>query len=358
MRKDLLAQTVAQLAPLDTSAMAAARKRQDSLTKPPGSLGRLEELSAQLAGIFRTPLPRITSKLVVVAAGDHGVTAEGVSPYPSSVTAQMVLNFLRGGATISVLARSIGCEMLVVDAGVASTLPDHIALRRLHIGNGTANMARGPAMSRRQAVRCLEEGIRLAASRASAGVDLFATGDMGIGNTTAASAVTAAMTEAAPSLTTGRGTSLDDAGLRRNVSIVRKALRVNRPDPDDSMDVLAKVGGVEIGVLAGIILGVAAARKPVVLDGFISGASALLACGFSPLVRPYLIASHRSVEPGHRVALRHLRLRPLLDLQMRLGEGTGAVLAMPIVDAAWRTLAGMATFAEASVSNRVQEPVP
>lgn len=355
----LLTETIARLAPLDTAAMASARERQAGLTKPPGSLGRLEEVSIQVAGIFGTPTPRLSGrKVVVVAAGDHGVTQEGVSPYPSEVTAQMVLNFLHGGAAINVLARSVGCDVVVVDAGVAAELPAHPRLRRLRIGAGTASFARGPAMSLAQAERCLEEGVRLASELATGGADLVATGDMGIGNTTSAAAITAAMTGADPEQTCGRGTGLDDEGVRRKVAVVRKALSVNHPNPADPLDVLAKVGGFEIGVLAGVVLGAAAARRPVVLDGFIAGAAALIACGFSPFVRRYLVAAHRSAEPGHRIALRHLRLRPLLDLKMRLGEGTGAVLAMPLIDAAWRTLSEMATFAEAGVANRPDDARP
>lgn len=353
-RSGLLGDTLARLSPLDDDAMKAARLRQATLTKPPGSLGRLEDLSIQLAGILQTPTPRLRGrKVVIVAAGDHGVTQEGVSPYPSEVTAQMVLNFLRGGAAICVMARTVGCEVVVVDAGVASDLPVHPSLRRLAIRRGTADIACGPAMSRDEAVRCLEEGTRLAKEQVAAGADVLATGDMGIGNTTAASAITAALTGADPERTTGRGTGVGDDALRHKVAVVRRALKLNRPKIGDGVDVLSKVGGLEIGVLAGVILGGAAERRPVVLDGFIAGAAALIACTLSPHARSYLVASHRSAEQGHRVALRHLRLRPLLDLRMRLGEGTGAMLALPIVDAAWRTLAEMATFADAGVSDRV-----
>jgi nicotinate-nucleotide--dimethylbenzimidazole phosphoribosyltransferase len=263
-----------------------------------------------------------------------------------------VLNFLRGGAAITVLARSVGCAVVVVDAGVASPVPDAPGLRRLRFGPGTANMARGPAMSRELAQQCLEAGISLACELARCGADVLATGEMGIGNTTAASAITACITGADPSRVTGRGTGLDDAGLRHKVQVVTRALEVNQPDPGDPVDVLARVGGFEIGVLAGFVLGAAAERRVVLLDGFIAGSAAIIACGLSPRVRPYLIASHRSEEPGHRAVLRRLRLKPLLDMRMRLGEGTGAVLAMPILEAAWRTLAEMATFADAGVSNR------
>ncbi len=352
MTSSLIDQTVSQIKPLDRQATSRARQRQDTLTKPKGSLGRLEEVSIHLAGIFGTPIPRIRRKVIIVAAGDHGVVAEGVSAYPQEVTPQMVLNFLRGGAGINVLSRHVGAEVIVVDAGVAADLPLHSRLQSVKIGKGTANIARGPAMSRSQAVRSLEEGIRLAMEQVSAGADILATGDMGIGNTTPSSVITSAITGVDPQVSTGRGTGISQEQLTHKIEVVRRALAVNRPNPGDGIDVLAKVGGFEIGLLAGVILGGAASRRPVVIDGFISGAAALIACAISPAARPYLIAAHRSVEPGHRAVLSHLKLRPLLDLRMRLGEGTGAALAMHIVEAAARCLAEMATFGEAGVSGR------
>jgi nicotinate-nucleotide--dimethylbenzimidazole phosphoribosyltransferase len=337
-----------QIAPLDRRAMASARQRQSALTKPAGSLGRLEELSIRLAGIYRGATPKIGRKVIVVAAGDHGVTEEGVSSYPSEVTGQMVLNFLGGGAAINVLARSVGAEVVIVDAGVKARLPANGNLRSLRIGPGTRNMTKGTAMTRAQALRCLEAGMSLAEELVAEGASLLGTGDMGIGNTTSASAITSVMTGSPPEAVTGRGTGISDEARRHKAEVVSRALRVNRPD----LEVLSKVGGFEVGMLAGIVLGGAKCGKPVVLDGFISGASALIACGVAPRAREYLIASHRSVEPGHGKQLVRLKLRPLLDMRMRLGEGTGAALAMPVIEGAARCLVEMATFDSAGVSGR------
>jgi nicotinate-nucleotide--dimethylbenzimidazole phosphoribosyltransferase len=349
---DALEKAVKRITGLDEAAMAAARYRQDELTKPLGSLGRLEAISVHLAGIFGQPVPVIRGKKVILAAADHGVVAEGVSAYPPEVTAQMVLNFLSGGAAINVLARHIGAAVVIVDAGVAAELPPHQALRSAKIGWGTASIARGPAMSREQAVQALEYGISMAEEAVDQGADLVGTGDMGIGNTTPSSAVTAAITRVEAASVTGRGAGLSDEGLRHKVGMVRQALEVNQPDPDDALNVLAKVGGFEIGLLAGVILGTASCRRAVVLDGFISGAAALVAYGLCRQVRDYCLASHLSVEPGHKVMLDYLGLKPLLDLEMRLGEGSGAALGMVVIEAAARCLAEMATFAEAGVSEK------
>jgi nicotinate-nucleotide--dimethylbenzimidazole phosphoribosyltransferase len=348
----LVDRTLEEIVPLDQAAMAAARARQDTLTKPLGSLGRLEDLSVLLAGMLGQPIPRIRRKAVILAAGDHGVVAEGVSAYPQAVTPQMVLNFLRGGAGINVLARHAGADIVVLDAGVAADLPSHPQLRSVKIGRGTANMARGPAMTRQQAIQCLETGIDAAREQVAEGADLIACGDMGIGNTTPSSAITAVITGADVAVTTGRGTGLDDAALARKVEVLRRAIALNRPNPKDGLDVLTKVGGFEIGVLAGAMLGAAASRRPVVVDGFISGAAALIAHAISPVAGSYFLASHQSVEPGHRIGLEHMGLKPLLDLNLRLGEGTGATLAMHLIEAAAKCLAEMATFAEAGVSER------
>lgn len=348
----LVDQTCNNIAPPDAAAVAAARARQDTLTKPLGSLGRLEDLSAMLAGMFGQPLPQIRRKAVILAAGDHGVVAEGVSAYPQEVTPQMVYNFLRGGAGINVLARHANAEIVILDAGVAADLPPHPQLRAVKVAPGTANMALGPAMTREQAIQCLEIGIAAAQEQLEQGADLIACGDMGIGNTTAASASTAAITGADPAAVTGRGTGLDDPGLARKTEVIRRALAVNQPDPQDGLDVLTKVGGLEIGVLAGAMLGTAAGRRAVVVDGFISGAAALIAWRIAPAAKDYFIAAHQSVEPGHRIGLDAMGLTPLLDLGMRLGEGTGAALAMHLIEAAARCLAEMATFAEAGVSER------
>ena len=344
--------TVEGISSLDQNAMTDARARQDTLTKPLGSLGRLEDLSVMLAGMFGETVPRISRKSVILAAADHGVVAEGVSAYPQEVTPQMVYNFLRGGAGINVLARHAGAEIVILDAGVAADLDPHPLLRSVKVAYGTANMAVGPAMTRDQAVRCLEIGIDAAREQIGEGADIIACGDMGIGNTTASSAITAVATGADPAVTTGRGTGLDDPGLAHKVEIVRRAIDVNRPDPKDGLDVLTKVGGLEIGVLAGAMLGTAASNRPVVVDGFISGAAALIAWLISPAAKDYFIAAHQSVEPGHRVGLDAMGLTPLLDMQMRLGEGTGAALAMHLIEAASLCLAEMATFAEAGVSER------
>lgn len=346
-----LAATIARIAPLDEGVMGRARVRQQQLTKPPGSLGRLEDLAIQLAGIAGTDRPVLARKAVVVLAGDHGVTAEGVSAYPQTVTAQMVANFLRGGAAVNALARAAGARVTIVDLGVAAELAPHDGLVRLKIAPGTANATRGPAMSRDDALRAVEAGIAVAAAEVARGLDLLGTGEMGIGNTTAASAIVAALTGEPPAIVTGRGTGVDGLALRRKVGVVRQMLARNRPDPADPLGVLAGVGGFEIGGLAGLILGGAAARVPVVLDGFIAGAGALLAVALCPAASAYLIAGHRSTEPGHGIVLDRLGLVPLLDLDLRLGEGSGAALALAIVDGAARTLAEMATFAEAGVSN-------
>ncbi|MDP6549065.1 MAG: nicotinate-nucleotide--dimethylbenzimidazole phosphoribosyltransferase [Dehalococcoidia bacterium] len=352
---ELIDRTLGRIVTLDEEAMAAARARQDTLTKPLGSLGRLEELSVVLAGIFGQPIPRIRRKAVILAAADHGVVAEGVSAYPQDVTPQMVLNFLRGGAAINVLAKQAGANIVILDAGVAADLDPHPVLRSVKAGRGTANMAVGPAMTRRQAIQCIETGIETAQEQIAEGADLIACGDMGIGNTTASSAITAVIAGVDPTGTTGRGTGLDDAALSHKVGVVQRAIEVNRPDPRDGLDVLTKVGGFEIGVLAGAMLGTAAGRRPVVVDGFISGAAALIAWSMAPQARYYFIASHQSVEPGHRVGLDAMELSPLLDMGMRLGEGTGAALAMHIIEAAAKCLAEMATFGEAGVSERTED---
>lgn len=347
----------ASIAPLDAEAMAAARARQDQLTKPTRSLGRLEELAVQLAGITGSAVPQIPSrKAVVVMAADHGVATEGVSAYPREVTPQMVLNFLAGGAGINVLARVAGARVIVVDMGIATELPPHPDLRVVRVGPGTRSFAHEPAMTRAQAEAAVSAGVSILQREREEGLDLVATGDMGIGNTTAASAVVAALTGRPPAEVVGRGTGIDDETYARKVRVVEAALALHSPDPADAVDVLSKVGGFEIAGLAGVIVAAAGLRIPVLLDGFISGAAALVAASLAPACVPYMIAAHRSVEIGHRVVLDRLGLRPLLELDLRLGEGTGAALAMPIVEAAVRAHREMATFAEAHVPDR--EPAP
>ena len=432
-----LDEVVARIRPADSQAKQAAMRRQQRLTKPPGSLGRLEDVSIQLAGIFGTERPVARRTTLIVAAADHGVVPQGVTGYPQAVTAQMVMNFLAGGAAISVMARSRGVELVIVDAGIATPLPatsaragpgcpedsspqpsppeerplrnpswvpgrpspqpsptgrgskrgpalegagrfakvpgeraraasasrmrDAVAagslpvqpdLRVVAPGRGTKDMTRGPAMRRAQAEACVEAGIELAGAAAERGAQVIATGDMGIGNTTAASAITAALTGASSRETTGRGTGRTDRELEHKIACVERALDVNRPDPDCGLDVLTKVGGFEIGVLAGVVLGGALARRAVVLDGYVSGAAGLIAASLCPTVLDYVIAGHQSAEPGHRIALQHTGLQPLLNLDMRLGEGTGALLATGLVESAAACLAEMATFEEAGVSDR------
>ena len=352
----ILDEVIAGIKPIDADIMRQAAERQDQLTKPPGSLGRLEELSIRLAGIFVTERPSVRRKTVIVAAGDHGVTAQNVTGYPQEVTSQMVLNFLAGGAAINVIAQTTGVDLVIVDAGVGSPLPPHPNLRVIGKGRPTRDISRGPAMSRNDAETTVMAGVQLAIEAAESGAHVLGTGDMGIGNTTPSSAITSAITGRSLRETTGRGTGRTDDELNRKIAVVQRALAVNNPDPTDGLDVLAKVGGYEIGVLAGVMLGGAFARRPVVLDGFISGAAALIAHTLCPTASDYMIAAHQSAESGHRVVLSHLGLRPLLDLDMRLGEGTGAALAMPIIEAAAACLSDMATFEEASVSNRPPEP--
>jgi len=347
-----LSEYIAKIKPLDADAMQAARLRQDTLTKPIGSLGRLEELSIQTAGITGQAIPRLRDKCVLVMAGDHGVVAEGVSAYPQEVTPQMVLNFLRGGAAINVLARHVGARVVVVDMGVAVDLPDHPGLLKRKVAYGTRNIARGAAMSREQAIQALESGIEVVEMQIAQGMDFLATGDMGIGNTTPSAAIAAALSGASAAEIAGRGTGVDDAGLQRKIAVIERALAINRPDPKDGIDVLAKVGGFEIGGLAGAILAAAAHRRPVVVDGFISTAAAMIAVSLAPQTRHYLIAAHTSMERGHHKMMEWLGVSPLLDLKMRLGEGTGAALAMSLVEAACKTLAEMATFGEAGVSEK------
>jgi nicotinate-nucleotide--dimethylbenzimidazole phosphoribosyltransferase len=358
MSDAVLRQLAETIRPLDDAVMAAARRRQDELTKPPGSLGRLEELSIWLAGVRGEPLPHIEQKVIITAAADHGVTRAGVSAYPREVTAQMVLNFLRGGAAINVLARQIGARVVVVDAGVDADLPAHPALLKRSAGRGTADFTAGPAMSREQALACLLGGAALARDEIAAGADVVAAGDMGIGNTTASAAITAVFTGLPASSVTGRGTGATDERLALKVAAVERALALNRPDPTDGVGVVAAVGGFEIAFLAGVLLGAAAARRPAVLDGFISGAAGLVACAIAPATREYLLASHCSAELGHRALLNSLGKRPLLDLGMRLGEGTGAALGIGVLEAAARCLAEMATFDEAGVSDSDDVQIP
>ena len=347
-----IGETIAQIQPLDNDAMCAARARQDQLTKPPGALGRLEALSIQIAGITRNTRPRFKQPAIITMAGDHGVVWQGVSAYPAQVTPQMVLNFLRGGAAINVLARHVGARVVVVDMGVASDLPAHPELVNFKIAKGTRDFSTGPAMTRDEARRAIEAGIEVVTQEIGRGADIIGTGDMGIGNTTPSSAIVAAITRRSVQDVTGRGTGVDDAGLARKVATIERALALNQPNPNDALDVLGDVGGFEIGGLAGGMIGAAARGVPVVIDGFISGAAALIASGLAPAVQPYLVAAHRSVEIGHRAILEYLRIEPLLDLDLRLVEGTGAALGISICISACKILDEMATFGEAGVAEK------
>ena len=385
--------------PIDSAAARAAAERQRILTKPPGSLGRLEDVACRLAGIQGSALPTVRNRWIVVAAADHGVTGDSVSAYPQEVTAQMVRNFLSGGAAINVLARHCGARLMVVDAGIRGPEltevgsrfhgndggedgkdegtdgngegaddgngegaegndggtggnDDGTGLLTMRAGSGTANFAREPAMSLEQARLSISNGAEVADDLANRGAHLVAGGDMGIGNTSSAAAICAAMTGTDPARVTGRGAGLDDAGLVRKVAVIRRGLELHKPDPANPLGVLSAVGGFEIGFLAGLMLGLAERRVAIALDGFIVTSAALIAHALHPRVVDYMFACHLSVEPGHRVALEHLGLQPLLDLKMGLGEGSGAALGMTIIDAAARLHAGMATFDEAAVSGR------
>ncbi|HTY80057.1 MAG TPA: nicotinate-nucleotide--dimethylbenzimidazole phosphoribosyltransferase [Candidatus Bathyarchaeia archaeon] len=329
-----------------------AQQALDSLTKPPGSLGRLEELARRLSEISGRFPPEVRRAVIFTLAADHGVVADGVSAYPQIVTAQMVENLLRGGAAVNVLARHAGADVVVVDMGVAGPVAAHPDLVVRRIAAGTRNMAAGPAMSRDEAVAAIEAGIGLVEAWQRNGLDLIGTGEMGIGNSTAASAVVAALTQVPVEAVTGTGTGVDEEGRRRKVAAIERALAVNRPDARDGIDALAKVGGFEIAGLAGVILGGAARRIPVVVDGFIAGAAALAAVRIKPEARHYLLASHRSTEPGARHVLDALGLEPYLDLQMRLGEGTGAALLIGLAKAAVKIVGEMATFKSAGVTDR------
>ena len=343
---------ISRIQPLDQKAMAAALARQDMLTKPQGSLGRLEKLSIQIAGITGQERPHLQHKVVTVMAGDHGVVAEGVSAFPQAVTSQMVLNFLRGGAAINTLSKHVGARVVIVDMGVALSMEAHPQLVSRKVALGTSNIAKGPAMTRDQAVESILSGVEIVEEEIARGLDILATGDMGIGNTTPSAAIACVVTGKSASEIVGRGTGVDDSGLHRKILAVESALKVNQPNPCDGLDILSKVGGFEIGGLAGAILGAAANHRPVVIDGFISTAAAIIAATIVPQVKDYLIAAHCSQELGHRLMMEWLGLTPLLDMQMRLGEGTGAALAMSIVEASCKILDEMATFDEAGVSEK------
>ncbi len=345
---------------LNKQALAEAKARLDNLTKPIGSLGRLEDLAQRIAGITGILNPDFTKKLIIVMAADHGVAEEGVSAYPKEVTPQMVYNFLSGGAGINVLARHVGADVVIVDIGIAADISKGARtisntkslLIEKKITLGTTNMVKGQAMSRMHACDSVEIGIETAREMISKGYGIIGTGDMGIANTTASSAIAAVVCGVDVEKVTGYGTGIDDKSFNNKVRIIKKAIRLNKPDPKDGIDVLSKVGGFEIGGIAGIIIGCASLKVPVVIDGFISGAGALIAELIAPECRNYMIASHSSVEKGHAIMLRKLKIRPLFNFNLRLGEGTGAAIGINIADAAIKLMNEMATFGEAGVAQK------
>ncbi|MFH1199233.1 MAG: nicotinate-nucleotide--dimethylbenzimidazole phosphoribosyltransferase [Candidatus Omnitrophota bacterium] len=352
---------------IDAKLIEKTQKRLDNLTKPLGSLGRLEELARQAVGITGNEHPVFKNKVIFTLAADHGVTEEGISAFPKEVTAQMVYNFLNGGAGINVLAKHVGAKVIVVDMGVAQKIDCFVApplagaprndtgvpynFKNKKIALGTQNFAKGPAMTRENAIKSIEAGIALVEKELKNGLDIIGTGDMGIGNTTSASAITAAITGKEVKIITGKGTGITDSALTNKIKVIEKALKINKPNPKDALDVLTKVGGFEIGGLVGIILAAAANRIPIVIDGFISGSAALIAFGIEPKTKDYMIASHVSVEIGHKIILEHIGLNPIMNLNLRLGEGTGAALGISIVEAGVKILNEMATFQNAGVSN-------
>ncbi|MBF0557370.1 MAG: nicotinate-nucleotide--dimethylbenzimidazole phosphoribosyltransferase [Nitrospirae bacterium] len=350
---DTLNRAVSAIGDIKEEFYAIAQKRLDNLTKPPGSLGRLEEFARRLVAITENKTPVLDKKVVFTFAGDHGVTEEGVSAYPKEVTPQMVLNFIRGGAGINVLARHAGAEVVVVDIGVDHDFGQIEGLTHLKVVRGTQNFTKGPAMTREEAVKCIETGITLANQYAKQGFKIFGTGDMGIGNTTPSSAIASVVTGLSVATVTGKGTGISDDSLRNKIKTIEKGIKVNSPDAKDGLDLLSKIGGAEIGGIAGLVLGAAANRIPVVIDGLISTAGALIAYVIEPKVKNYLFAAHNSVEIGHKAMLEKMGLQPILDFNLRLGEGTGAALAMLMIEAGLKIYTEMATFGEAGVSDEI-----
>ncbi len=348
---EILTRLLPPIRTVDRGWLAKAEARQLSLTKPPGSLGRLEEVANRVAAIQQTLAPTVEAAQIIVFAGDHGVTAEGVAPYASAVTAQMVANFLAGGAAVNALAAVAGAGVTVVDIGVASAAPPAPGVRGRRVARGTKNMLREPAMTHDEVIAAVAVGIELGLDAAER-VDMIGLGEMGIGNSTAAGAITAALTGLPAASVTGRGTGADDAMLLRKIAVIEEALRERQPDPRDGLDVLAKVGGLEIAGLVGVVLAGAATRRVVVSDGFIATAAAAVAVRLCPAAADYLVAAHRSIEPGHAALLQVIGQEPLLDLRMRLGEGTGAALAFGVIRAAVAAFTRMATFEAAGVSDR------
>jgi nicotinate-nucleotide--dimethylbenzimidazole phosphoribosyltransferase len=352
----LLDKTLQAISRPDNTTYLAAQERLRNQARPRGSLGKLEDISARLASIYRTLDVHLKNKAIVVCAGDHGICEEGVSLFPSEVTPQMIYNFVNGGASINILARHADAEVFVADIGVDFEFEPTTPIFHKKVRRGTANFARGPAMSRREAIQSIEAGIEIVNEiKAQKPIHMLGTGDMGIGNTSPSTAIIAVYSGMEVEQLCGRGTGLDDDGLQHKIDVINQGLTVNNPDPADPLDVLAKVGGFEIGGLAGLVLGAAACRVPIICDGIISTAGALLACELAPEARHYLFPSHKSVENGHHFMLQHLGLNPLLDLDFRLGEGTGAALAMELLDASTRILSDISTFEEVAIKNAHEE---
>jgi nicotinate-nucleotide--dimethylbenzimidazole phosphoribosyltransferase len=349
----LLQEALSKIHPIDSSLSKRVQARLDNLTKPQGSLGRLEEFALRYCLIRNTLEPKIKKKAIFTFAGDHGVADEGVSAFPKEVTPQMVFNFIHGGAGINVIARHVGADVVVVDIGVDYDFADAAGLIKKKVNKGTKNIAKGPAMSKDEAVKALEVGIELANEYAKKGYDIFGTGDMGIANTTSSSAIVAAISGKPVEAVTGRGTGIDDSGFNKKAAVIKKSLEVNRPDKNDPIDVLSKLGGYEIAGIAGLIIGGAANRIPVVVDGFISTAGALIAIQLEPKIKDYIFMAHKSVEAGHQAMLDIIGHKPFVDLNLRLGEGTGAALGINLIECGIKILTEMATFGDAGVSNKV-----
>jgi len=346
-------ETIQEIRPINFKLMEEAQEKLDNLTKPQGSLGKLEDFARRIVGISETLSPVIKRKVIFVMAGDHGVVEEGVSAYPQEVTFQMVYNFIRGGAGINVLARHTGAEIVVVDMGMAKDFPWEESIIRKKIAYGTNNMAKGPAMSKDEAERAIIAGMEVFEDELNKKrIDIVGLGEMGIANTTSSSAIIACLTESKVEEVTGSGTGLNQEQVKNKIKVIKKALEVNKPNPQDGLDVLSKVGGFEIGGLVGCILAAASHRVPIVIDGFISCASALIAIKLAPLVKDYIFASHNSVEKGHKIALEYIGKVAMFDLGMRLGEGTGAALGISFIEAGVKILTQMATFKEAGIDNK------
>jgi nicotinate-nucleotide--dimethylbenzimidazole phosphoribosyltransferase len=351
--REQLHEFISMIGPIDLSVATEVKRLHSQLTKPEGSLGRLEPIGAQIAAMRKNTRPGWKNKCAIVMVADHGVASEGVSAYPQSVTIQMLSNFSSGGAAINVFARCVGCRLRIVDVGTNSTDESSPSIKYRRVSRGTQNILYGPAMTTPQALTAIGIGIESFLEEHKLGIDIFATGDMGIANTTASSAITAVICNRDPSEVTGPGSGLNKEDLQKKIRVIERALEVNSPDRNDPIDILRKVGGFEVAAIAGTILVAAAHRVPIILDGFISGAAALIATSLAPQCKDYLIAAHLSTEPGHRILLESLGLKPLLNLDLRLGEGTGALLAMPIIEMACRVLSEMATFESAKISRKL-----